>query len=286
MPLPTGLSAPVYPVFDERTSSVIIRDILYNKVSPCNRWVTSLKSLSTTTRDLRTSFSWGGGGEKTLKISVIIPALNEAERIEEAIRGVDGAHEVIVADGGSIDGTGEAAERGGARVVRTGPGRGAQCDAGAGAATGEVLLFLHADTELPPGWRSSVEKALKDSRTVGGGFALSIGSRQWRYRVVETLANIRARRLKLIYGDQGIFARRDAFIKAGGFRKLPLMEDVDCVKRLRRAGDVVLLDERVVTSPRRWSGRGVLLVTLKNWLILTLYHLGVPPERLYNWYYA
>lgn len=221
-----------------------------------------------------------------MKISVIIPALNEAACIEEAVKGSYGAHEVVVADGGSSDGTVSAAKRAGAIVVSTGPGRGIQLDAGAGAATGDVFLFLHADTRLPSGWRASIERALCDDGTVAGGFRLSIGSGEWRYRAVERLANLRAGRLKLIYGDQGIFVKRAAFLKAGGFRKLPLMEDVDCVKRLRQTGGVVLLNESVVTSPRRWACGGVLMVTIKNWVVLTLYYLGVPPERLYRWYYA
>jgi hypothetical protein len=158
-------------------------------------------------------------------------------------------------------------------------------DRAAREATGDVLLFLHADTLLPVGWRTAVERTLEGPGVVGGAFRLSIGAPGLWFRIVEFVARQRARFLGLVFGDQAIFMKREVFTSIGGYRGLPLMEDVDCVKRLREAGRVVLLSERVVTSPRRWAAGGRFKNTLKNWLFLLLYRAGLSPARLYEWYY-
>lgn len=212
--------------------------------------------------------------------------MNEAERLDSAVASATGAFEVIVADGGSADSTIEAAERCGARVVSALPGRGGQMDAAAAVARGDVLLFLHADTVLPNGWKNAVERVLSDPGVVAGGFTLSIDSRKGWFRLVERAVRWRYRALGLIYGDQAAFVRKDVFMRSGGFKGLPLMEDVDCVRRLWRSGRVVLLDERAVTSARRWERKGALRATLKNWAFLSMYYAGVAPERLYGWYYG
>lgn len=232
---------------------------------------------------------------------MIVPALNEAGVIGEALKPARSAFEVIVADGGSIDGTLKIAESLGAKTVsspppnasiggppgRAGrPGRGAQMDAGAAESSGDVLLFLHADSLLPEGWAGMVKKALADDAAVAGAFSLSIDSDKTVFRVIEAAANFRAARLGLIYGDQAIFARRETFLNCGGFNKLPLMEDVDCVKRLRKLGRVILLKDCVKTSARRWEKNGVARSTLRNWLVLFLYSVGVSPARLYKIYYS
>ena len=221
-----------------------------------------------------------------MKISVIIPALNEAASIARTIGAVGTASEIIVVDGGSTDKTVEEALSLGARIVRSKAGRGLQMDSGARSATGDVLLFLHADTLLPGGWSGSIGQALNDEGVVAGGFSLSIDSRLARFRLVEFFSNLRSRNLRLIYGDQAIFVRTTAFFEAGGFGKLPLMEDVDCVKKLSKLGRVVTLSESVLTSPRRWNEDGLVKNTVRNWLLLALYHAGVPPDRLYRWYYG
>lgn len=223
-----------------------------------------------------------------MKVSVIVPTLNEEGFIEFALARVgplSSEVEVIVADGGSKDNTVAIARGLGARVITTAPGRGAQMDRGAELATGQVLLFLHADTELPNGWREAIEKTLEDREVVAGAFRLSFGSTGLWFRVVEFAARRRARYLGLIFGDQAIFVRREVFNDIGGFRGLPLMEDVDCVKRLRRVGKVALLEKSVITSPRRWTTGGPIKNTLKNWFFLLLYKAGFSPARLYDWYY-
>jgi rSAM/selenodomain-associated transferase 2 len=219
-----------------------------------------------------------------VRVSVIIPALNEENNIRGAMTSVGTCHEIIVADGGSSDSTREIAASLGAVVLTIPPGRGAQMDSGAEESTGDVLLFLHADSRLPEGWAEEVSRALSDSKSVGGGFSLSLGSADPWLKFVERVANLRSR-LGLIYGDQAIFVRRESFFDAGGFDKLPLMEDVDCVKRLRKLGRMVVLEKKVTTSARRWAAGGRLRNTFRNWLTLSLYLAGVGPERLYGMYY-
>lgn len=220
-----------------------------------------------------------------MKVSVIIPALNEAENIRAALSAIGGLAEVIVVDGGSSDNTRNIAEGLGAKVIETPPGRGLQMDTGALSAMGDILLFLHADTRLPSRWLDSIGEAMGDRGNVGGAFGLRIDSDKKLFRLIERAVDFRSRHLGLFYGDQALFARREVFLKAGGYRKLPLMEDVDCVKRLRKLGTLILLDERVTTSPRRWLRGGVVRNTLRNWLMLALYFSGVSPERLYGRYY-
>ncbi|MBI5344707.1 MAG: TIGR04283 family arsenosugar biosynthesis glycosyltransferase [Deltaproteobacteria bacterium] len=236
-----------------------------------------------------------------MKVSVIIPVLNEAEEIGGAIsqlRGLPsnvsiegkaepdaGKAEIIVVDGGSADATPMIAGGLGVRVIASKRGRGAQMDAGAEASIGDVLLFLHADTRLPDNYLAAIRSALEGKEAVAGAFSLGIASDKARFRIIEYFANLRARAFGIIYGDQAIFARRDAFLSAGGFNKLPLMEDLDCVKRLRSLGRVILLKESARVSARRWEKGGVIRTTLKNYLFLALYFLGVPPDRIYKWYY-
>lgn len=227
-----------------------------------------------------------------MRISVVIPALDEAGLIGNAIKSASiGAFEVLVVDGGSADATVSIAEASGARAVKSGKGRGRQMDAGAREARGDALLFLHADSALPTGWDKAVKRALSERGVVGGAFSLSMDGEAALLRLIELGVNARSR-LFSPYGDQAVFALRTALAKAGGFKSLPLMEDVDCVRRLRRLGKVVLLDEKVKTSPRKWlkSGKADLAAALKmaivNWALVGLYFAGWRPERLYRLYYG
>lgn len=225
------------------------------------------------------------------KISVIIPALNEEDNIAKSIMSILEGNdkrsvEVIVSDGGSADRTRSIGELMGAQILITARGRGFQMDSAAEGARGDILLFLHADTVLERGWYEAIRRCMEDKGAVGGAFTFSVDSKKKRFRLLERLVDIRAKRFGLIYGDQAVFARKGAFFRAGGFKKLPLMEDVDCVNRLRRLGRFVLLEEKVITSGRRWGKEGVLTAAVKNWLFLLLYCLGVSPQTLCRWYYG
>ncbi|MDP6380336.1 MAG: TIGR04283 family arsenosugar biosynthesis glycosyltransferase [Phycisphaerae bacterium] len=219
-------------------------------------------------------------------ISVVIPTLNEADHIAGAIASASGGRnvEIIVSDGGSDDGTVEAAQRAGARVVSSPRGRARQMNAGALAARGEMLLFLHADTRLPQWFDEHIRPILGRPGVVAGAFAFSIDSPRPALRVIERLANLRAKRAKMPYGDQAIFLRAEVFDKLGGFPDMPIMEDLELVRRLRRLGQIVIAPAAAVTSGRRWSHLGPLRTTLINQVVIAGYYLGVSPARLAGWY--
>jgi rSAM/selenodomain-associated transferase 2 len=216
------------------------------------------------------------------RVSVVIPALDEAERVGAAIRSVRADAEVIVVDGGSRDATREVAATEGARVLDAPPGRGRQLDEGARAATGDWLVFLHADTRLEAGWAAAL--AGLPSHVVGGAFRLAIDSDRLAFRIIERAVRVRVRLLALPYGDQGVFVRREVYVRVGGMPHLPLMEDVAFAGRLRRAGRLAFLPSRAFTSPRRWERHGVLKATLRNWWLIGLYVAGRSPERLARMY--
>lgn len=203
--------------------------------------------------------------------------------MESAIESVIGAaSEVIVVDGGSRDGTTSLAAAAGARVIESMPCRGRQLDEGARAASGEWLLFLHADTRLDPGWPTAL--AQTDRETVGGAFRFAVDSARSVYRIIEAGVALRCRVLGLPYGDQAIFARKQAYLDSGGFPHLPLMEDLAFVRRLRRIGKFRFLAPRALTSPRRWERLGIVRATALNWTIATLYAAGYPAARLARFY--
>jgi len=219
-----------------------------------------------------------------MKVSVIVPALDEAACIAAAIHSVRADAEVIVADGGSRDGTREQAAAAGARVISSPRGRGPQLRRGAEEATGDWLVFLHADTRLEAGWCEALRRL--PGAVVGGAFRLAIDSPRPAYRWIETGVALRCRWLGLAYGDQALFARRAAYEAAGGFPPLPLMEDLAFVRRLRRVGPLAYLGSRAFTSPRRWERHGVVSTLLRNWWTLGLYAAGRSPERLARSYQA
>ena len=221
-----------------------------------------------------------------MAISVIIPTMNEEGCLKKTLESIGRGIEIIVVDGKSSDSTREIANDFTEKVILSERGRGVQMDRGAREASGDILLFLHADTSLPKGWRDCIENALKDDRVIAGGFSLKIDSKGFSFRLIEAVANIRAKYLGLIYGDQAIFVRRDAFFSTGGFMGLPLMEDVDFIRRIRKKGKVLLLDADVSTSPRQWQKKGILRTTIGNLFFLSLYYAGVSPQRLYRLYYA
>lgn len=222
-------------------------------------------------------------------ISIIIPTLNEAERLPALLAALDretAAHEVIVADGGSGDGTPALAIALGARLVCTRRGRGQQLAAGAEAARGEILLFLHADTAFPEGGLARVAAALAAAPArVGGNFRLVFdGDSEFSRWLTGFYAWLRAR--GIYYGDSGVFVRRRAYEAIGGIRPIALMEDYDFTRRLEAAGETCCIEApALVTSSRRFAGREPWRIRL-GWIwIHALYYLGVPPEilaRLYD----
>ena len=215
-----------------------------------------------------------------MRISVVVPALNEAESIAACIAGIPpGADEVVVADGGSTDATKAAAQAAGARVIDAPRGRGPQMNAGAAATTGEVLLFLHADTRLPPEAFDHVRRILEDPGVAGGAFHLAIDGAGWFYRFTARNANIRSKIAGAPYGDQAFFVRRTAVDALRGYAAMPLCEDLDFIRRLRRQGRVVLAPAAVSTSARRWIKTGRVRLTIRNSVLFVKYWLGLLRSR-------
>jgi rSAM/selenodomain-associated transferase 2 len=221
-----------------------------------------------------------------LKISIIIPALDEAANIASAVERAwaTGTHEVIVADGGSSDGTPELARQAGALVISSPCGRGVQQNRGAAAASGEMLLFLHADTWLAPDALVQITSALGDRDVICGAFRQQIEASGRIYRWLERGNSVRVLWRGLPYGDQGIFVRRAAFDAAGGFPEVALLEDLLLMKTLRRRAWPVLLPGPIHVSARRWQRHGVVRQTARNWLLLSAARLGVSPDKLAVFY--
>jgi rSAM/selenodomain-associated transferase 2 len=216
------------------------------------------------------------------RISVVIPALDEEACLARAIRSVSADAEVIVVDGHSRDRTREIARELGAVVLSCPPSRGGQIGLGARRASGEWLLFLHADTWLEPGWAGAVRSL--GAKPVGGAFRLAIEAPGRAYRLVEAAVDVRSRFLGLPYGDQALFVRREAYDLLGGMAPFPLMEDVHLVKRLKALGPIAHLPQRAFTNPRRWERHGLVGTSVRNWALLALYAAGVAPSRLARMY--
>lgn len=251
-----------------------------------------------------------------VRIAVVIPALDEADRIETAIKSAaegGGAHptgrsgasprpvrtaepdgrelhiapeieiEIVVVDGGSRDRTADRARAAGARVLASPRGRAQQLETGRRATEGEVVLFLHADTELPTGWASAVRDALADPRVVAGAFRLAFRERSAGLAIVAFGANLRARFAGLPYGDQALFARRGALEACGGVPPVAIAEDLDLVRALRRHGRVALLAPAVATSGRRYLQGGVLRTWWRHAVALLAWRVGIDRAWIARW---
>lgn len=240
----------------------------------------------------------------------MIPALDEAERIENAVRALrrggsptsatavgsragTGAGpggtasidtiDVVVVDGGSADDTAERALRAGARVLRTTRGRARQLEVGWRASVGEVVVFLHADTRLEDGWPAKVQEALADPGVVGGAFRLRFDRPTWVFRGIAAIAALRVRLFGLPYGDQGIFVRRRTLESLGGIRDVPLMEDLDLVAAMKARGRIVALRATATTSARRYEAAGLLRTLMWHGIALAGWRLGVDRARIARW---
>ncbi len=225
---------------------------------------------------------------KVQRLSIIVPTLNEAEGIAATLESLQDlrrrGHEVIVVDGGSSDGTATLAAGLADRLLAAGAGRAAQMNAGAGAAAGDVLLFLHADSRLPEAADSMVLQGLAAGASAWGRFDVRIGGAHPLLRVVETMMNLRSRLTHICTGDQAMFVRREAFDAVGGYPSQALMEDIAISARLRRLSAPLCLRERCLTSARRWESEGVLRTVVLMWWLRFQYALGAAPERLARGY--
>ena len=222
------------------------------------------------------------------RISVVVPALNEAGGIVRALQALQpwraAGHEVIVVDGGSSDTTRYLCEGLADRVLDARPGRAGQMNAGARTARGDTVLFLHADTRLPAAAAEAIDAALGDGGSHWGRFDVTIaGASPW-LPLVAWFMNHRSRWTGIATGDQAIFVRRVSFEAIGGFPEQPLMEDIELSRRLLSIGRPACLRLRAVTSGRRWDQRGAWRTIVLMWRLRFMYWLGTPPERLAEWY--
>lgn len=226
------------------------------------------------------------------RYSIIIPVLDETAAINELLaqlRSLDRQEEVeiLVIDGDPEGKTLRAIAGEDVHKILSPRGRGRQMNEGAKIARGEILLFLHADTVLPQGALRLIDETMRNRRVVGGAFDLGFRSSRVAFKVIAAVASLRSRLTRVPFGDQALFLRRDYFERIGGYREIPLMEDVEFMDRIRRLGDpIAFIGKPVLTSTRRWEKDGILRCTLRNWFLQLRYLFGVPPERLARRYPA
>ena len=222
--------------------------------------------------------------------SVVIAVLNEAERINDLIEGIrtsqrHQSYEIIVVDGDPNGSTAGVITDDSVRAIISKTGRARQMNVGAAIARGEVLIFLHADTQLPANAFERIEKALHNKKYVAGAFDLGIDSKSRSVKFIAAMARIRSRITRVPYGDQAIFIRRKYFNAIGRFKEISFMEDVELMKAIRKRRDrICILPQRVATSDRRWQREGVICTTLRNRMVMFLYWLGVHPCKLARFY--
>ena len=225
-----------------------------------------------------------------LRFSIIVPVFHEGEKVNELIVHLHQLDpkknlEIIVVDGSLERDTLGAIDSNHVIKISSEKGRAKQMNIGASAAKGEILIFLHADTELPTQALKKINTLLERKEYVGGAFDLGIKSDKFIFRVIGVLASLRSRLNRIPFGDQAIFIRREYFNQIGGYKEIPLMEDVELMRRIKKSGSKIwIFHDRVMTSPRRWEKEGVIYCTLRNWTLQTLYFLGVSPDKLIRFY--
>lgn len=225
-----------------------------------------------------------------VQFSIIVPVFHEGENIHDLIERLnrlesDKRSEVIVVDGAPEKDTLGAIDRNPVIKISCEKGRAKQMNAGASVARGEVLIFLHADTELPVRALGKIHALMERSGYVGGAFDLGIKSNKLIFRLIGKLASWRSRLNRIPFGDQAIFIRREYFNRIGGYKEIPIMEDAELMRRIKKSGNQIwIFPERVMTSPRRWEKEGVFYCTLRNWTLQVLYFLGVSPDKLATFY--
>lgn len=224
-----------------------------------------------------------------MRLAIVIPALNEAVNLSRLLpdlaRGCPGV-EIVVVDGGSRDDTAAVVARlPGPRLLESARGRAVQMNHGAREAGGDTLLFLHADTRLPDGAARAIEQTLAEPGVVGGRFDVRFDNERPLFRVIAWFMNTRSRASGICTGDQAIFVRRADFEAVGGYPDIPLMEDIELSRRLKRRGNLRALRLRVTTSARKWEREGPLRTIGLMWALRFLHFCGVAPARLHRWYY-
>jgi len=222
--------------------------------------------------------------------SFIIPVLDEGSRINELIDRLhrqfpDELFEIIVVDGDAGGSTIHVINHPEVVKLCSETGRGSQMNAGAKAARGEILIFLHADTELPPNAINHIRHIMSEKKYVAGAFELSFDSEGWVFKLIAKAASWRYRLTRIPYGDQAIFMPQEYFRNLGDFTEIPLMEDLDLMRRIKKRKDKIYISkERVKTSARRWEKEGIVYCVLRTWILASLYCLGVPPDKLVKYY--
>ena len=224
--------------------------------------------------------------QKTSNISIIVPTLNEAANLPMLQPAANAVKELIVVDGGSTDDTVQIAQDLDFKVIEQvgSGGRGVQLNTGAENASAPLILFLHADTQLPLGFQDAVIRCRSNSETVLGAFSLKIDGGNTAIRFIAKCANIRSRFLQIPYGDQSFFLRKNTFTDLGGFPELPIMEDFIFVSQAKKRGKIITLPQTVSTSARRWQRLGPVRTTLINQLVILGYYLGIKPKKLAAFY--
>lgn len=223
----------------------------------------------------------------TETISIIMPVLNEAKYLRDTLTDLclGNKEELIIVDGGSTDDTVSIAREFTDNVFTTETGRARVMNYGAKKAKGEIFLFLHADCTLPDNAFQVIRQTMKDNSTVAGAFYLSIACPGLGYRIIEISANLRHRITSLLYGDQGIFLKRKVFEQVGGYADIPLMEDIEISRKLKKLGKIVFVNPPIKASPRRWINEGPLYTTMRDWTIAFSYSfLKASPDKLIRYY--